>query len=152
MEADYKDIEMFIREQLAVHGEAICDKLINALEQNKNIKTGDLENAIACSTSDEGAFITEQIKFIDYGRAFEIAGYKKNSAEKFAENTNKAVWGVKNRTKKNKNTKWYARNMYSNLGALVRTLAAGMSDDELFRIKNMIKANVTSPSAKILMK
>ena len=41
-EASYKEIELFIREELSQHGEWLVDRFAEALEKNGNIDTGTL--------------------------------------------------------------------------------------------------------------
>lgn len=131
---------VWIRDMMDQHGEWLCDRFRDALDRNKNVMTGDLAESIAYDTkTDTTAFgYTElKIKFMDYGRAFEIAGYKKKS--KFEVNTNRDVWGIKeNRQKKKKNTRWYAVNMYSGLSALIQKIANGMTESERTRILGIL--------------
>ena len=70
-----------------------------------------------------------------YGRAMEIAGRKRKKRIK-AENAN--VWGKKNRSRTGKKVEWYNRNRYAGYGRLIRRLTAGMSEQELQRIRGIL--------------
>ena len=135
---------LWLRDLMDQHGEWLCDRFRDALERNNNVISGDLEDSISYDTQyDDNAFgYTElKIKFFDYGRMFEIAGNKKS---KFAINTNRDIWGIKERNvKKKKRTSWYARNMYSGLGALITKISAGMTDAERERVRGILNENKT---------
>lgn len=133
---------LWIRELMDQHGEWLCDRFRDALERNKNVDTGNLMDSIAYDTTFDGSafgYTTLRVKFMDYGRMFEIAGYQKNKKSKFGANTNRDIWGIKeNREKKRKNTRWYAVNMYSGLSALIQRIAAGMTESERSRILGIL--------------
>jgi hypothetical protein len=45
---------------------------------------------------------------------------------------------MKENKPRKKRTRWYAKNMYGGLGKLVSRLSAGISDDELARIRRVM--------------
>lgn len=45
-EASYKEIDLFIREELSQHGEWLVDRFTEALEKNRNIDTGALLDSL----------------------------------------------------------------------------------------------------------
>lgn len=47
-EANYKEIELFIQEELSQHGEWLVDRFAEALEKNKNVDTGQLLESLDC--------------------------------------------------------------------------------------------------------
>jgi len=132
---------LWIQEMMDQHGEWLCDRFRDALERNKNVDTGNLMESIAYETKLTAfGYTTLRVKFFDYGRAFEIAGYQKNKKSKFGVNTNRDIWGIKeNREKKrSKNTRWYSVNMYAGLSSLVARIAAGMTEAERTRILGIL--------------
>lgn len=142
-EASYKEVNEFIRRELDKHGEWLVDVFIEQLEKNGNKITGQLLESLNWQLYDpkDGSAAGLEIGFETYGRFFEIRSresrLKKENAMPL--NTNKLVWGIKERKKKKKSTRWYARNMYGGLGKLVSRLSAGMTDDELQRIRQVMQ-------------
>lgn len=135
-EASYKEIELFIREELSQHGEWLVDRFVEALEKNRNIDTGQLLESFDYETgTGTGGTQTLAVSFMTYGRAMEIAGRKRKKRIK-AENAN--VWGKKNRSRTGKKVEWYNRNRYAGYGRLIRRLTAGMSEQELQRIRGIL--------------
>lgn len=130
---NYKEIELFIREELSQHGEWLVDRFSEALEKNRNIQTGELIDSIDYSTSSvnvDGS-IGMTITFLTRGRLMEVAGRrrKQNSA-------NHDIWSTKNH--RHKKVAWYNKNRYAGYGRLISRLVAGMSDDELQRIRGIL--------------
>ena len=145
-EASYKEIEMFIQEELSQHGEWLVDRFAEALEKNMNVDSGQLLESLNYETGrgPDGAFRLD-VLFMTYGRAMEIAGRKRR--KRLKEQKNHAVWGKKNHGT-GKKVQWYNRNRYSGYGRLIRRLSAGMSDDELRRIRGIIEEQKKRFAAK----
>ncbi|KAA6328214.1 hypothetical protein EZS27_022871 [termite gut metagenome] len=139
-EADNKELNLlFIEEELSQHGEWLCDAFTEAIEKQKLILTQDLHDSINYSTFNKDGNPGLRINFLSYGRAFEIAGYKRKN-KKHEVDTNREVWGIKlNRQQEKKNTQWYARNMYGGLNRLVSRIMYGLSDVEIARLKSIIE-------------
>lgn len=138
-EASYREIELFIREELSQHGEWLIDRFVEALERNQNIDTGTLVESFDYQTgSRENGTQTLDVSFMTYGRAMEIAGRKRK--KRINEGKNREVWAKKNH-KRAKKVQWYNRNRYAGYRRLIERIAAGMSDDELKRIRNIINNN-----------
>ena len=137
----YKEVNEFIRRELEKHGEWLADEFVEQLEKNRNIITGDLLDSVNYDLYDpgNGAAAGLQFEFEPYGRLFEIGGHKRRmKVSKMPQNVNRIVWGIKNRATKRKPTRWYSINMYKGLGDLVAKLSAGMTDDELRRIRKVM--------------
>lgn len=133
-EYNYKEIELFIREELSQHGEWLIDRFIEALEGNRNIVTGELVESFdytATGTGPDGG-ITMGVSFLTRGRAMEIMGRRRKQAAK-----NQEVWAKKNH--RPKKVQWYNKNRYAGYGRLIRRLTAGISDDELKRIRGILE-------------
>ena len=137
-EASYKEIELFIREELSQHGEWLVDRFAEALEKNGNIDTGTLLESLNYETGrGPGGSQTLAVSFETYGRAMEIAGRKRRQKAAWAKK-NGDTWGKRNHGKRKK-VEWYNRNRYAGYGRLIRRLTAGMSDHELQRIRGIIE-------------
>lgn len=137
-EASYKEIDLFIREELSQHGEWLVDRFAEALEMNRNIDTGALLDSLDYETgSGPDGSQTLAVSFMTYGRAMEIAGRRRKRKAAWAKK-NGDVWGKKNH--RGKKVQWYNRNRYAGYGRLIRRLTAGMSDAELQRIRGILQS------------
>ena len=144
-EASYKEVNEFIRRELDRHGEWLVDRFIEQLERNGNVVSGYLLENLNWSLIDpgNGSAAALEVELPEYGRFFEIAGRKRRErVSKMPQSVNRIVWGIKNRPTKQKPTKWYNINMYKGLGRLISRLSAGMTDDELKRIRAAMVSNV----------
>lgn len=136
-EASYKEIDLFIQEELSQHGEWLIDRFAEALEKNRNIDTGALLDSLDYETgSGPDGSQTLAVSFMTYGRAMEVMGRRRRQQAAWAKK-NGDVWGKKNR--RGKKVQWYNRNRYAGYGRLIRRLTAGMSDQELRRIRGIIE-------------
>lgn len=134
-EYSYKEVNLFIKEELSQHGEWLIDRFADALEKNKNIDTGQLLESLNYDTGEDhqGNF-TLSISFMTYGRAMEVMARRRKAKLKDPQNHN--VWAKKNH--KPKKVQWYNKNRYAGYGRLIRRLTAGMSEDELKRIQGIL--------------
>ena len=146
-EYDYKEIELFIREELSQHGEWLIDRFIEALERNENVDTGQLVESFNYTSSklNPDGSIEMGISFMTYGRVMEIGGRKRK--KRLKEERNAQVWAKKNR--RPKKVEWYNRNRFAGYGRLIRRLSAGMSDDELRRIRGILQRAKQDFTAKL---
>lgn len=136
-EADYKEIDLFLREELWQHGDWLIDRFTDVLEKNRNIDSGQLLESFSCDVGkgpDGSQSLT--VSFMTYGRAMEIAGRKRKQQAAWAKK-NGDVWGKKNH--RPKKVQWYNKNRYAGYGRLIRRLTAGMSDAELQRIRGILQ-------------
>ena len=140
-----KEIELFLESQLKEHGEWLTKRFREKLEKNKNRSSGRLIGSMqgrnfSVRPNDGGA--TLAIDILEYGRLMEIGGRKRKLATR-----NRRVWEKKNHTPRGrKQTQWYNKNMYGGLGWLIRTITAGIGEEELQRIRDIISSNVNSAS------
>lgn len=136
-EATYKEIDLFIQEELSQHGEWLIDRFAEALERNRNIDSGQLLESLDYKTGkDPDGSQTLCISFMTYGRAMEVMGRRRKQQAAWAKK-NGDTWGKKNH--RPKKVQWYNRNRYAGYGRLIRRLTAGMSDRELQRIRGIIE-------------
>lgn len=127
---------LFIEEELSQHGEWLADILAEAIEKRKLIRTGDLLDSINYDTYREGENPGLKFTFLSYGRAVDIAAYKRNRHEVDVLHD---IWGQKRNRMKKKNTRWYARSMYSGYYSLVSRLMYGLGDQEIERLKGILE-------------
>ena len=129
----YKEIDLWIREELSQHGEWLVDRFVEALEKNRNIDTGNLVDSMDYRTQSapDGSQQLD-VTFPLYGRFAEVRSRRLKK-----QGTNAAAWAKKNH--KPKKVQWYNKNRYAGYGRLIRRLTAGMSDAELQRIRGILE-------------
>lgn len=141
----YKEIDLWVREELSQHGEWLVDRFIEALEKGGHVLSGDLIDSFNYETGrgyDGSLSLT--VSFLTYGRLMEVASRRRKQHAAWAKK-NGEVWGKKNH--KPKKIQWYNKNRYAGYGRLIRRLSAGMSEHELQRIRgilNQAKADFSS--------
>lgn len=149
----YNAIELtWIKDVLDQHGEYLVDLIQETIREKNLIKSGELQESISYKTSMDGNNPKLSLSFISYGRAIEINYHKKsrNTQSMLKPNTNAIVWGSmrKNaKTKKKKDTNFYARNAYGSLNRLIGILMYEFSDYERARIKGILEYQATTGTA-----
>lgn len=134
-EISYKEIDLWVREELDQHGEWLVDQFVEALERGGHVVSGDLIDSFNYRTGSQGGAQTLTVTFFTYGRMMEVAARKRKQRLAFAKK-NGEVWGRKNH--RPKKVQWYNKNRYAGYGRLIRRLTAGMSDAELQRIRGIL--------------
>ena len=131
----YKEIDLWVQEELSQHGEWLVDRFVEALERGKNVVSGDLLDSFNYDVG-RGADGSQQltVSFLTYGRMAEVMSRRRKKRLKEQQNHN--VWGKKNH--RPKKVQWYNKNRYAGYGRLIRRLTAGMSDHELQRIRGIL--------------
>lgn len=131
----YKEIDLWVQEELSQHGEWLVDRFVEALERGKNVVSGDLLDSFNYDVG-LGADGSQQltISFLTYGRMAEVMSRRRK--KRLKEQQNHDVWGRKNH--RPKKVQWYNKNRYAGYGRLIRRLTAGMSDAELARIRGIL--------------
>lgn len=132
---------LFIEEELSQHGEWLADVLSEAIEKRRLRQTDRLLQSIDYSSFHEGKNPGVRFSFMSYGRAVDIAAYKK---DKHKVNTMEVVWGQKQNTMKKRNNRWYAESMYSGYYRLVSRIMYGLSDLEIERLKGILANRKTA--------
>lgn len=127
---------LFIQEELSQHGEWLADVLTDVIERQKLVRTGALQESIEYSGFMEGENPGLRFKFLSYGRAVDIAGYKEN---RHKVNTMRDIWGQKQNTMSKRRNRWYAKSMYSGYYKLVARIMYGLSDLEIERLKGILE-------------
>ncbi len=131
----YKELDLWIQEELSQHGEWLIDRFIDALERNKNVDSGNLIESFDYSVSagSPGGGTTLTVTFPLYGRLAEVRSRRLRKS-----GTNRDTWQRKHNHKPKK-VQWYNKNRYAGYGRLIRRLTAGMSEAELKRIRGILE-------------
>lgn len=129
----YKELDLWIQEELSQHGEWLIDRFIDALERNKNVDSGNLIDSFDYRTSQEQGAQVLTVSFPLYGRLAEVRSRRLRKS-----GTNQDTWQRKHNHKPKK-VQWYNKNRYAGYGRLIRRLAAGMSEAELKRIRGILE-------------
>lgn len=142
----YKEIDLFIQEELSQHGEWLIDRFVEALERGRNIASGDLIDSFNYDVGkgyDGSQTLT--VSFLTYGRLAEVASRRRKQRAAMAKK-NGEVWEKQNH--RPKKVQWYNKNRYAGYGRLIRRLTAGMSEAELQRIRGIIEEQKAKLAAK----
>ena len=129
----YKELDLWIQEELSQHGEWLIDRFIDALERNKNVDSGNLIDSFDYRTSQEQGAQVLTVSFPLYGRLAEVRSRRLRKS-----GTNRDTWQRKHNHKPKK-VQWYNKNRYAGYGRLIRRLTAGMSEAELKRIRGILE-------------
>ena len=145
MDGKYDEVELlFIERTLELHGEMVCDLLREQI-QAKDLRISDeLLDSIDFTVKKYGINPVLLISFLVYGRFIEINWFKRRSqnSQSFAVNTNRVIWGIhenRRRTKKKKDTRWYAKTAYGTINHLLSVLSTNFSDAEREKLKQILQ-------------
>lgn len=138
----YKELDLWIQEELSQHGEWLIDRFIDALERNKNVDSGNLIDSFDYRTSQEQGAQVLTVSFPLYGRLAEVRSRRLRKS-----GTNRDTWQRKHNHKPKK-VQWYNKNRYAGYGRLIRRLTAGMSEAELKRIRGILEEARADLAAK----
>lgn len=151
MEGKYSDLELeFIAGSLATHGTYLKDLLQEAINAKKLIKDGSLLSGINFGVQKYGQDPALTFSFASYGRFIEIRYHKKSLNSMLWKQSHAeakaAIWGrrqPKVRSRKKKDTRWYAKTVYGSINELIGHIMYDMSSQELSRLKNIIETKNT---------
>lgn len=140
-EGRFDEIELaFIRDELDIHGEYVLDILHEALEAREMIDSGDLDESMTAKVGPDRENPTLSISFLSYGRASEIRWHRSKNRSVIQEmSANRRNYLAKERKRKIKDTRWYAKNVYGSLNRLIGILMYELTDQERERIKGILK-------------
>ena len=127
---------LFIEEALSLHGEWLCDILVEAIEKKGLRRTDALLDSINYGSFSEHGNPGLHFSFFGYGRAVDMAGYKRNRHE--ADSLHD-IWGMKRNKPKGTVNRWYAKNMYAGYYKLVSKIMYGLGDQEIARLKRILE-------------
>ena len=129
---------LFVKETLDNHGEYICDLLTESIERLGLKQTDDLLNSIDYKVERRGEDFVLSISFLSYGRAVEILSNKsrrKRRKEKLNPISKKQF-----RRAKQKDTRFYAKNVYGSINRLLGKMSSEYSDAEIERLKGILQS------------
>lgn len=144
-DSKYNEVEqLFIREILDQHGEYLADLLTESIDEKNLIIEGELIDSIRYKVSMRGNSPVLSFSFLSHGRFIEINYFKKkseNTKRRFDTNTNRDIWNIREKQskKKNKDTRWYTRNVYGSQNRLIGMLGSEFTKQEIARLKNIIE-------------
>lgn len=127
---------LFIQEALEKHGEWLCSILVKAIETKKIRRTDALLNSISYGLFVRNGNPGLRFSFFGYGRAVDMAGYKRNKHEV---DTMHDIWGMKRNKLKRTSNRWYAKNMYAGYYKLVSKIMYGLGEQEIARLKGILE-------------
>jgi hypothetical protein len=140
MDGKFDEAELlFIQEVLDQHGEYLVDLMHDEIERKNLRVTDDLLDSINYKVTHYGIDPVLQVSFFSYGRAIEIRWHKRSSnTRNWTTDTNKEVWGTNRKTRKKKNTLFYARNVYGSQNRLISMISNDYTEEEKIRIRNIL--------------
>jgi hypothetical protein len=131
----------FIKDQLELHGDYLSDLFQGAIDKLNLKDTETLLESIDYSVKMDGrGNPVLQFTFPGYGRFIEIRYYKSRNRAKFERNVRQNIWGLQERRRKSKNTRWYTRNVYGSLNRLISRLQSEFSKEEIARLKRVLES------------
>ena len=145
MDGKYDEVELlFIERILEQHGEMVCDLLREQIQAKDLRITDELLDSINFKVSKYGINPVLLIEFFAYGRFIEINWFKRRSqnSQTIAVNTNRVIWGIhenRKRTKKKKDTRWYAKTAYGTINHLLSVLSSNFSEAEKEKLKQILQ-------------
>ena len=122
--------------ELKAHGDFVRMEFNRSLWAKKLKKTGELQSGIAFSVDTGTPALVAS--FEDYGRFIEIAFHKKGAPRLSSDEAKRMAWrlGANPKTKKKKNTTWYAHNLYGSLNRLIGRVGWGYSEEIMQLMKD----------------
>jgi hypothetical protein len=146
MEGRYNDVELlFIQRTLSEHGEMICDRLKEQIQQKDLRITDKLLDSIDFKVSTYGINPVLLIEFFAYGRFIEINWFKRRSSNTLSlvdvVNRGLTTKGSNRRkTAKKKDTRWYAKTAYGTINHLLSVLSTNFSEEEKDKLKLLLQS------------
>jgi hypothetical protein len=123
----------YIRMYLHEHGMWLVGKMAKKMRERELRRTGKLLGSLDVDvmggSSDEASM---RLSFLGYGRQIDMLGYHQN---RFLTKHN--AW---DKVRERKETRWYAKTMYSGLGKLRGRILYELGNEELDRLKQFMEA------------
>jgi len=128
---------LFVEEQLSIHGEYIVDLMQDSIESLNLRLTDDLLQSLDYKVERRGNDYVLMISFLSYGRAVEILFNKSKRLRKKGKAGNKMAKNL--RRAKQKDTRFYAKNVYGSINRLLGRMSSEYSDAEIARLKGILE-------------
>ena len=132
---------LFVEEVLDTHGEYVIDLLQDSIMEKGLMITDDLINSLNYKVEKRGNDYVLSISFLSYGRAVEILSNKSKRIRRKGKAGNKNAKAL--RRAKQKDTRFYAKNVYGSLNRLLGRMSSEYSDAEIARLKGIIQNRIT---------
>ena len=136
---------LFVEEVLDTHGEYIVDLMQDSIESLNLRLTDDLIDSLDYKVEKRGSDYVLSISFLSYGRAVEILSNKSKRLRKKGKAGN--VKAKTLRRAKQKDTRFYAKNVYGSINRLLGRMSSEYSDAEIARLKGILENRInTTPN------
>ena len=133
--------KLFVMEVLDTHGEYIMDLLSGSIEDLNLRITDELLNSLNYKVEQRGSDYVLSVIFLSYGRAIEIALFKSKRLRremKAGKNEAKRL-----RRAKQKDTRFYSKNVYGSINRLLGRMSSEYGDAEIARLKGILENRVS---------
>lgn len=140
--------KLFVMEVLDTHGEYVVNLLHDVIierSQSKDevlIKTAQLIESLHYKVDRQGSDYVLSVSFMSYGRAVEIAFFKSRRLRRDAKSAKNDAKNL--RRAKQKDTRFYAKNVYGSINRLLGRMSSEYGDAEIARLKGILENRMTS--------
>jgi hypothetical protein len=128
---------LFVQEVLDTHGEYVVDLMQESIEMLNLRITDDLIDSLDYKVTKRGQDWVLSISFLSYGRAVEILSNKSKRLRRKGNAGN--IKDSKLRRAKQKDTRFYAKNVYGSINRLLGRMSSEYGDAEIARLKGIIE-------------
>lgn len=128
--------DLFVREVLDTHGEYVVDLLQDSITSLNLRLTDELIDSLNYKVVKRGSDYVLEITFLSYGRAVEIRWFKSKRLRRESKSNGHTAKQL--RRAKNKDTRFYAKNVYGSLNRLLGRMSSEYSDAEIERLKGIL--------------
>lgn len=132
---------LFVQEVLDTHGEYVVDLLQDSIMEKGLRITDDLIESLDYKVEKRGDDFVLSISFLSYGRAVEILSNKSKRLRRKGNAGN--INAKKLRRAKQKDTRFYAKNVYGSINRLLGRMSSEYSDAEIARLKGILENKFT---------
>jgi len=141
---ELNDIEdLFVREVLDTHGEYMLQLMEDSITE-KNIRlTDELLDSLAYNVEKRNGDYVLSLSFVDHGRFVEIGYFKSKKMRREATLDGKGSKQL--RRKGQKDTRFYAKNVYGSINRLLGRMSSEYSDAEIARLKTILENRDSLP-------
>jgi len=135
--------KLFVMEVLDTHGEYIMDLMSESIT-DKNLRiTDELIDSLNYKVEQRGSDYVLSVSFLSYGRAIEIALFKSRRMRREAKAGKNEVKNL--RRAKQKDTRFYTKNVYGSINRLLGRMSYEYSKEEIERLKGILQNRVDNP-------
>jgi len=130
----------FISEELEVHGKYMVEAFRKAILDKKLVGKSNLLDSLNYRVDDSINQLS--VSFLGYGRIHDLKSHNQSLKYGALEtpDAKSLLWGIKPKTKRKKDRRWYAKTAYGSLGRVTNRLMYGFSEQERLRIKSQLES------------